>query len=626
MIPMQRLLYLIMMCHCMALIAGPRGAYAQLPSQGVVFDDFEYTSTTWCSEVNNTCEDYPNSQPPSGSVFGRNVWHTNTSGATTDTRAWYQYLWQEQEYQDTLTSFNLNGTGYHHLIFRADSGSHGGHESDGTKPRQIISGFTARRGTWAARVNFGDLEPANVADFVQAFWTLSLASGKATDGSTRWNEFDFEWNNRFNDTTQTYHYLRTGHTAGDVSSANASTSHEPLFSPAWPNPENGAGSPKNFDWSCKFVWGNHEYVSALNGQDCSRLINQDTVEVIIQQDTVKYTPLYDPGMILVLQITDNTVFYDIVSDGWGGVLVAHSEISNRIPNLPMAALFSQHIQSESKVGTTEDYSVDWFYYSPSTTININNVKQHVTYLRNTVSTSRFNNTGIGLERPFAHLPGIASTYNRANRTTPLSLDFSLNPTTMVPGSTTTLVALPPLRHGFYQYSWRYRQHYSNGSLSEWFSLITSNPSGWETTFTFPSGVARIEFEVRLEELQSPSNPVVLNNDTVSPITENFTIFADDNASAGGKTNLVSGLVGLKQNYPNPFNPVTKIHFGIPDPGHVTLVISDILGREVARLVDDQVSAGHHQVTWDASSFPSGVYIYHLRTPLLTQTRTMVLTK
>ena len=352
------------------------------------------------------------------------------------------------------------------------------------------------------------------------------------------------------------------------------------------------------------------------------------MEIVTQQDTIKYTPLYDPWMILVLQITDNTVFYDILSYGWGGVLVAHSEISNRVSNLPMATLFSQYIQSGSKIDTTEDYSVDWFYYSPSTTININNVTQHVTYLRNTVSTSRFNNTGIGLERPFAHLPGIVSkpNSNRPNQTTSLSLDFSLNPTYMVPGSTTTLVALPPLRHGFYRYRWRYRQHYSDGSLSEWFSLITTNPGGWETTFTFPSGIETIEFEVRLEELESPSNPVVLNNSTVSPITKTFVIFANDDTSAGGKTNLVSGLVGLEQNHPNPFNPATKIHFGIPESGHVTLVISDILGREVARLVDEQVNAGRHQVTWDASSFPSGVYIYYLRTPVLTQTRTMVLTK
>ena len=165
-IPVKRLLYLIVMCHCTALIAGPREIYAQLPSQGVIFDDFEYTSTTWCSEANNACEGYPNSQPPLGSVFGRNVWHTNTSGDTTNARAWYQYLWQELdylEYQDTLSSLNVNGNGSHHLIFRADSGSYGGHKSDKTiSSRQIISGFTARRGTWAARVNFGDLEPATV--------------------------------------------------------------------------------------------------------------------------------------------------------------------------------------------------------------------------------------------------------------------------------------------------------------------------------------------------------------------------------------------------------------------------------------------------------------------------------
>lgn len=614
MILVKRPLYLLVMSHCMALFAGPCQVYAQLPIQGVIFDDFEYTSTTWCSEVNNTCEGFQDSQPPSGSVFGRNVWHTSTSGVTTHTRAWCQYLWQELENQDTLTSLNVDGSGNHHLIFRAEPGTYGGHENDGTKPRQIISGFTARRGTWAARINFGDMEPANVVDFVQAFWTLSLVAGQATGNSMRWNEFDVEWNNRFNGTTQLYHYLSTGHTIGDVSSPNDPTGLQPLFSPAWPNGD--AGSPVIYDWSCKFVWGSYEDVRKLGGEDCSKLINQETVH--------GHTPLYDPGMVLFLQIIDNTVFYNIVSDGWGRVLVAHSKTSNRVLNLFKATLFSQHIQSASAVHAREDYSVDWFYYSPSTTININNVNQHVAYLRNTINTSRFNNTGIDLERPFAHLPGIASTY-RPERTTPLSLDISLNPTHMIPGSTTNLVVLPPLKHGCYRYSWQHQQHYSNGSSSKWLPR-TAKHGGWETTFTFPPSVISIEFKVRLEELVSPSNPVVINNDIVSPITETFTIYTNEGASEDVETDPVSGLVGLEQNYPNPFNPVTKIDFSIPEAGHVILFISDILGREVARLVDGQVSAGHQQVIWDASSFPSGIYIYHLHTPVSTQIKTMVLTK
>ena len=613
---MRTLKYLATLLMYIVCVVSSHSAFAQLPSEGVIFDDFEYTSTTWCSEVNGTCS---GGYPPAGSVFGRNVWHTSVSRATTNSRSWYRYLWQEQNNEDTGTSLNVTTGNNGHLTFRASAGTYSGHQAGNTIPRQIISGFTARRGTWAARVNFGDMEPANVADFVQAFWTWSLTHGRASDGTDRWNEFDFEWNNRFNGTSQQYHYLRTGHTAGDISNANASASHVPLFSPAWPDGD--SGSPINFDWSCKFVWGNFEDVAKLGGEDCSKVVNQETVR--------GHTPLYDPGMVLFLQITNTSVFYAIVSDGWGGVLVANSNTSSRIPNLPMATLVSQHIQSASTVNTTEDYSVDWVYYSPSTTIDINNVNQHVAYLRNTVNTPRFNNTGLTLERPYAHLAGVASTYGLAHRTTSLSLDFSLNPTIMNPGSQTPLVALPPLRHGFYRYTWRYRKIYSSGSRSSWYSLA-SRYGGWEALFTFPTGfsVSAVEIEVKLEELISPSNPVVINNSTVYPITRYFTIF---NAAASKQHQNASEALpddfSLEQNYPNPFNPQTEIRFALPEETPVTLLVSDLLGREVARLIDGTVmSAGFHQVTWDASKLPSAVYMYQIRTPKFIKSKTMVLMK
>ena len=595
-------------------------AYSQLPSGGVVFDDFEYTSTTWCSEVQDACTAFPNDQPPAGSVFGRNAWHTNVSGTTTNVRAWYRYLWQEQENEDAGTSFEVTSGNNGHLTFRALAGSYNGHEAAGTIPRQIISGFTARRGTWAARVNFGDMEPAHVADFVQAFWTLSVAQGQAGVGDDRWNEFDYEWNSRFRDTSppidpNTYPYLRTGHTVGQSGSAN--DTHWPLMGPAWPdgNPRSLDDGP--FDWSCKYVWGSFEVVAGLGGEDCSEVINQTYV------DAQGNTPLYDPGIVLFLQITDNSVYYTVQSDGWGGVLVATSDSDSDVPNLPMAALFSQHIQSASTVNTTEDYSTDWFYYSPNTTININNVNQHVAFLRNN-NIPRFNNTTTNLERPFAHLPGIT---NRPGRTTPLTLDFSLNPSSMTSGSTATLTALPPTRHGLFRFTWRYQIIYTNTSPSPWYAL-SDRYGGWEARFTFPTGsnVDRVQIEVTLEELDNTQNPPpVITTGVATPITDTFSI---SNASAPkkGASDAVPEAFSLDQNYPNPFNPSTEIRFALPEKTHVTLVISDLIGREVARLIDGDIDAGYQRVTWDGSGLPSGVYIYQLRTPRFTESKTMVLMK
>ena len=68
---------------------------------------------------------------------------------------------------------------------------------------------------------------------------------------------------------------------------------------------------------------------------------------------------------------------------------------------------------------------------------------------------------------------------------------------------------------------------------------------------------------------------------------------------------------LGQNYPNPFNPTTAISFQLLAGSFVSLKISDLLGREVATLVDGRMEAGTHKVVWNASGFASGVYFYRL---------------
>ena len=73
-----------------------------------------------------------------------------------------------------------------------------------------------------------------------------------------------------------------------------------------------------------------------------------------------------------------------------------------------------------------------------------------------------------------------------------------------------------------------------------------------------------------------------------------------------------GKFELQQNYPNPFNPSTQISFSIPQAGNVSLKIYNVLGQEVATLMDGVKSAQTYNVTFDASKLSSGVYFYTLK--------------
>jgi hypothetical protein len=83
---------------------------------------------------------------------------------------------------------------------------------------------------------------------------------------------------------------------------------------------------------------------------------------------------------------------------------------------------------------------------------------------------------------------------------------------------------------------------------------------------------------------------------------------------------------LSQNYPNPFNPATNISFTVPEAGNVRLAVYNALGQEVSVLVNGMVTAGLHNVTFNASSLPSGAYIYKLQSSNSVMVKKMMLMK
>ncbi len=95
--------------------------------------------------------------------------------------------------------------------------------------------------------------------------------------------------------------------------------------------------------------------------------------------------------------------------------------------------------------------------------------------------------------------------------------------------------------------------------------------------------------------------------------------------ADAKSPTPSGFT-LSENFPNPFNPSTSISYSVPVRSHVTMVIFNLLGQQVARLVDEEKMPGSYSVTWDASNVSSGVYYYRMMAGTFNEIKKMLLTR
>ena len=163
--------------------------------------------------------------------------------------------------------------------------------------------------------------------------------------------------------------------------------------------------------------------------------------------------------------------------------------------------------------------------------------------------------------------------------------------------------------------------YMNGSYVGTNTTVAFPPGTWPVDTlicSFPQG-----FDSIVVHYDSPPPP---------PCQDYGTIFMADNMRVTPlSTNTISEgelpvLFTLSQNYPNPFNPVTTIIYQLPESEFVTLKIYDILGREVAELVNGEKIKGQYKIDFDASKLASGVYIYQLRTNDFVSSKKMQLLK
>ena len=112
----------------------------------------------------------------------------------------------------------------------------------------------------------------------------------------------------------------------------------------------------------------------------------------------------------------------------------------------------------------------------------------------------------------------------------------------------------------------------------------------------------------------------------SPADFGQLVFSGEAVSVEDTETIVPYQFSLQQNYPNPFNPVTTIDCQLAIPGHVSIKVYNVVGQEIATLVNEFRKPGKYSVVWDAVGFPNGVYLYKIETSSFTETKKMLLLK
>jgi len=125
----------------------------------------------------------------------------------------------------------------------------------------------------------------------------------------------------------------------------------------------------------------------------------------------------------------------------------------------------------------------------------------------------------------------------------------------------------------------------------------------------------------------PLNSVTVGKEVSAFVQQFYQSNFDDNIlPVEDEKNIIVDEFRLYQNYPNPFNPITTIKFTINDLRFTTLKVFDVLGNEIALLVNEEKPAGSYEVEFDATNLASGIYFYRLQASSFVETKKMVLVK
>lgn len=134
------------------------------------------------------------------------------------------------------------------------------------------------------------------------------------------------------------------------------------------------------------------------------------------------------------------------------------------------------------------------------------------------------------------------------------------------------------------------------------------------------------YEISLSLLGDYEDTTITGIEVAYDSTSQINVYMEQHVGIGDDQVNIPDEFSLNQNYPNPFNATTNIKYGLPEDAYVTIAIYDMLGRHVETLVNKNIQAGYHQVSWNANEVTSGAYFYTINANDFNQKKTLMLVK
>jgi len=163
------------------------------------------------------------------------------------------------------------------------------------------------------------------------------------------------------------------------------------------------------------------------------------------------------------------------------------------------------------------------------------------------------------------------------------------------------------------------------SLASIHNAIEVSQSIWNTNGNTSNGGFILGFGGGVVVLQSTGTHYYVCGPHAS-LGMKGTITVNPTTDVNASPKITTTEFELDQNYPNPFNPSTVINFSLSKNDKITLKIYDILGTEVATLINQNMISGSYSAEWNASNLPSGIYFYQLKSATNVESNRMMLTK